>query len=36
VGELAAITGGAIVFVVELPAGFFGGFWLDDLSFEGV
>lgn len=36
VGELAAISGGAIVFVVEFLADLFGGFWLDDLSFEGV
>lgn len=34
--ELAPIARGAVVLEVELLADFLGGFWLDDLSLDGV
>ena len=35
-GKAALVALGAIVLIVKLPADIFGGFWLDDLSLDGV
>jgi hypothetical protein len=34
--KLALVAEGAVIFVVELAADLFGGFWADELSFDGV
>jgi predicted ATPase len=36
VGKATLVALGAVVLVVELAADIFGGFWLDDLPFDGV
>lgn len=35
-GVAALVALGAVVLVVKFAANFFGGFWLDDLSLDGV
>lgn len=36
VAELALVSLGAVILVVELTADLLGGFWADELSFDGV
>lgn len=36
VRETTFVALGTIIFVIEFAANFFGGFWLDDLSLDGV